>query len=431
MFDVSDRLRMRGWLVPAYHMPPDIEDMAVLRVVVRNGFGRDLASMLIDDLKREVEHLEEHGGSPDVKHKGFATRPTTRRGARPRLRSRPRRPRQRGHTDRGTGVAAGRRRTRRRAAGSRRRRPRAAARSRRGRDEAEHREHAVDAIEDHRARPAAPTARSTRTTARPRRPRSTVRSSPSTPGFTSAPSWSRGSWPDVRARPPCTTTASSGSCGGYGPGSIEPELASRSSIVLTATSPGRPARRRRASDVRRRTRRARARRRARRAAAYTRRSAATVSRAASTGKMTSSVPDSTSSGAGRDQRGDVEVLDRAELAGHDLRAAHVPRDRVRGAPRRQVAGRRPRRGRARRARRGTACTCRRTTARPRRCRAGSTSGCAREHVERSLRGPRGCVRAARHRPSSRTRDPSRSGTCRRASSRARSPKPRRSGASTT
>ena len=72
VFDVSDRLRMRGWLVPAYHMPPDIEDMAVLRVVVRNGFGRDLASMLIDDLKREVEHLEEHGGSPDVKHKGFA-----------------------------------------------------------------------------------------------------------------------------------------------------------------------------------------------------------------------------------------------------------------------------------------------------------------------------------------------------------------------
>src|SRR3954464_5891365 len=30
VFDVSDRLRMRGWLVPAYHMPPDIEDMAVL-----------------------------------------------------------------------------------------------------------------------------------------------------------------------------------------------------------------------------------------------------------------------------------------------------------------------------------------------------------------------------------------------------------------
>jgi glutamate decarboxylase len=72
VFDISDRLRMRGWLVPAYHMPPDIEDMAVLRVVVRNGFGRDLASMLIDDLKREIAHLEEHGGSPGPSPVGFS-----------------------------------------------------------------------------------------------------------------------------------------------------------------------------------------------------------------------------------------------------------------------------------------------------------------------------------------------------------------------
>ena len=142
-----------------------------------------------------------------------------------------------------------------------------------------------------------------------------------------------------------------------------------------------------------------------------------LARAASTGKIMSSVPFSTSSGRGAIERGDVEVLDRAELAGQDLRAAHVPRDRVRGPPRRQVARRRPRRGRVRRARRGTACTSRRTRARPRRSAPGSTSGCAREHVERALRDPRGCARAARRRPSWRTRDPSRSGTCRRASSR--------------
>jgi glutamate decarboxylase len=53
-------------------MPPDIEDMAVLRVVVRNGFGRDLAGMLIADLQREIDHLEAHGGDPDVKTKGFS-----------------------------------------------------------------------------------------------------------------------------------------------------------------------------------------------------------------------------------------------------------------------------------------------------------------------------------------------------------------------
>jgi glutamate decarboxylase len=71
VYDVSDRLRMRGWLVPAYRMPPGIEDMAVLRVVVRNGFGRDLASMLIADLEREMAYLDEHGGQLGEKRSGF------------------------------------------------------------------------------------------------------------------------------------------------------------------------------------------------------------------------------------------------------------------------------------------------------------------------------------------------------------------------
>jgi glutamate decarboxylase len=54
---VSDALRIHGWLVPAYTMPPDLDHVAVLRIVVRNGFSRDLASMLIDDLKRVDERL--------------------------------------------------------------------------------------------------------------------------------------------------------------------------------------------------------------------------------------------------------------------------------------------------------------------------------------------------------------------------------------
>ncbi len=71
MYDVSDRLRMRGWLVPAYRMPPGIEDMAVLRVVVRNGLGRDLATLLIADVEREIKYLEEHGGQPGEGRSGF------------------------------------------------------------------------------------------------------------------------------------------------------------------------------------------------------------------------------------------------------------------------------------------------------------------------------------------------------------------------
>ncbi|THJ72606.1 glutamate decarboxylase [Candidatus Frankia alpina] len=57
VFDVSELLRTRGWLVPAYRFPADLTDLAVLRVVVRHEFSRDLAEMLIADLRRVVDRL--------------------------------------------------------------------------------------------------------------------------------------------------------------------------------------------------------------------------------------------------------------------------------------------------------------------------------------------------------------------------------------
>jgi glutamate decarboxylase len=57
VFDVSDALRVRGWIVPAYPMPPAIDDLAVLRVCVRNGFSRDLASLLLADLEHALGHV--------------------------------------------------------------------------------------------------------------------------------------------------------------------------------------------------------------------------------------------------------------------------------------------------------------------------------------------------------------------------------------
>jgi glutamate decarboxylase len=58
VFDVSERLRQRGWLVPAYTFPANLQDVAVLRIVVRNGFSRDLAGLLVDDLRAQVRVLE-------------------------------------------------------------------------------------------------------------------------------------------------------------------------------------------------------------------------------------------------------------------------------------------------------------------------------------------------------------------------------------
>ena len=49
---------MNGWIVPAYTLPPDAEHIRILRVVVRNGFGRDLADLFLDDLRRATDFLE-------------------------------------------------------------------------------------------------------------------------------------------------------------------------------------------------------------------------------------------------------------------------------------------------------------------------------------------------------------------------------------
>ena len=58
VFDVSRRLRERGWQVPAYTFPKDREDLAVLRIVVRNGFSHDLAALFLGDLERLLPELE-------------------------------------------------------------------------------------------------------------------------------------------------------------------------------------------------------------------------------------------------------------------------------------------------------------------------------------------------------------------------------------
>jgi glutamate decarboxylase len=58
VFQLSDRLRARGWLIPAYTMPADCEDMAVLRFVVRAGFSRDMADQLLVDIQRAVAWFE-------------------------------------------------------------------------------------------------------------------------------------------------------------------------------------------------------------------------------------------------------------------------------------------------------------------------------------------------------------------------------------
>lgn len=55
VYDVSAKMRERGWQVPAYSLPDDLTDVSGLRVVVRNGFGRDLADLFLADLRHATE----------------------------------------------------------------------------------------------------------------------------------------------------------------------------------------------------------------------------------------------------------------------------------------------------------------------------------------------------------------------------------------
>ncbi len=57
VFDISDKLRERGWLVPAYTFPKNRQDLGVLRCVCKEGFSRDMAEMLVKDLNSAVNHF--------------------------------------------------------------------------------------------------------------------------------------------------------------------------------------------------------------------------------------------------------------------------------------------------------------------------------------------------------------------------------------
>ena len=58
LYDLSDRLRMRGWLVPAYPLPADLEQITVQRIVIRNGVTMDLAEALLATIREEVAYLD-------------------------------------------------------------------------------------------------------------------------------------------------------------------------------------------------------------------------------------------------------------------------------------------------------------------------------------------------------------------------------------
>jgi glutamate decarboxylase len=60
LYDVADRLRVKGWQVPAYPLTGSVSDISVQRILVRQGVSRDLAFLLMNDIKESIAHFDKH-----------------------------------------------------------------------------------------------------------------------------------------------------------------------------------------------------------------------------------------------------------------------------------------------------------------------------------------------------------------------------------
>ncbi len=60
LFDLADRLRIKGWQVPAYTLTGKASDIPVQRILVRQDVSRDLASLLLDDFRDAIAHFDVH-----------------------------------------------------------------------------------------------------------------------------------------------------------------------------------------------------------------------------------------------------------------------------------------------------------------------------------------------------------------------------------
>ncbi|HVY96347.1 MAG TPA: glutamate decarboxylase [Solirubrobacterales bacterium] len=69
-FDVSWQLSAeRGWMLPAYTMPPDAQEVKIMRALVKETLSRAQVDRLADDISQALETLDKKGGAhPEERH---------------------------------------------------------------------------------------------------------------------------------------------------------------------------------------------------------------------------------------------------------------------------------------------------------------------------------------------------------------------------
>jgi len=73
-FDVASQLAAeRGWMVPAYTLPPNAEHMTIMRALVQRALGHSLALTLADDIAEACETLAVKGGLHELDRRRVKT----------------------------------------------------------------------------------------------------------------------------------------------------------------------------------------------------------------------------------------------------------------------------------------------------------------------------------------------------------------------
>ena len=50
-------LAQKGWIIPAFSMPPDAQSVNAMRMNVKETFSRDMADILVDDMRKAMKGL--------------------------------------------------------------------------------------------------------------------------------------------------------------------------------------------------------------------------------------------------------------------------------------------------------------------------------------------------------------------------------------
>src|SRR5204862_3449593 len=73
-FDIAWQLAAeRGWMVPAYTLPPNAQDVKIMRALVKETLSRDMVDALVEDVASACRTLDEKGGAHESERRRVKT----------------------------------------------------------------------------------------------------------------------------------------------------------------------------------------------------------------------------------------------------------------------------------------------------------------------------------------------------------------------